>query len=238
METVLLAGASGGTGRETLARLADTGHRVRALTRSDAKAGRLEQAGADEVVVGDLLDRTDAEHAVEGADAVVTCVGSTPVEVLRRASGGGELVDGEGNANLVEAAARAGVERFVMQSSLGVGDDRASLMAWSFRLLVGPAVRAKTRAERALRESGLTYTVLRPGVLTDRGATGAVQVADAPAGLWGVVSRADVARLLVAALHTPDAADRTLEVVWNPLLSDRATTDGADIDWQHPERKP
>lgn len=238
METVLLAGAGGKTGREVLARLTATDHRVRALTRSDAKVDRLERAGADEVVVGDLLDEADAERAVEGADAVVTCVGSTPVEVLGQAARGGELVDGRGNANLVEAAARAGVDRFVMQSSLGVGDDRASLMAWSFRLLVGPAVRAKTRAERALGESGLTYTVLRPGVLTNRGVTGDVRVADAPAGLWGLVSRADVARLLVAALHTPDAADRTLEVVWNPLVADRAPTDGADIDWHHPERKP
>ena len=224
--TVLLAGASGDTGRRVLYLLGRSDLDVRALTSEPEKASRLEHAGADEVMVGDLFDRADAERAVEGVDIVLTAVGSDPREVLLA----DELVDGVGNRNLVESAADAGVEAIVMESSLGVDGDRASAMARFFGLAIGPVLDAKSEAERSIRESGLRYTIIRPGLLTTLSATDDVQVAPAGAGLWGTVSRADVARLLVAAPFTPDAAGRTLEVVRNPLLRER----NGRIDWQHP----
>lgn len=226
VERVLLAGASGRTGRQALRRLSGTDVAVRAVTRSGEKTERLRRRGADEVVVGDLMNRDDARTAVDGVDAVLTAVGSSPVAVLR----GGELVDGAGNVNLVEAADEAGVEAIAMVSSLGVGDDRNSWLARSFRLVIPPVLAAKSRAEAAIRASGLRYTILRPGVLTTRWAPGAVRVAEAGSGLWGAVARADVARLLVAAPFTPAAGDRTLEVVANPL----SHGPGVDIDWQQP----
>lgn len=224
--TVLLAGASGDTGRRVLYLLARSDLDVRALTSDPGKAGRLERVGADEAIVGDLFDRAAAERAVEGVDIVLTAVGSDPQEVLLA----NELVDGVGNRNLVESATDAGVEAVVMASSLGVDGDRASPMARLFGLAIGPVLDAKTEAERAIRESGLRYTILRPGILTTGAATDDVQVGPAGTGLWGAVSRADVARLLVAAPFTPDAADRTLEVARNPLLRGRSER----IDWQHP----
>jgi uncharacterized protein YbjT (DUF2867 family) len=117
-----------------------------------------------------------------------------------------------------------------MQSSLGVGGDRGSWMARTFRLAIPKVLRAKSRAESAVRDSGVTYTILRPGVLTRGSASDGVQVAEAGTGLWGAVSRADVARLLVASLSTSRAANRTLEVVRNPLLRRRAEP----IDWTYP----
>lgn len=224
--TVLLAGASGDTGRRVLYLLARSELTIRALTSTPEKVTRLERAGADEVLVCDLLDRRDTERAVEGVDIVVTTVGSTPQEVFLA----DELVDGRGNVNLVESAAAAGVETVVMESSLGVDGDRASPMARFFALSIGPVLEAKTEAERAIRGSGLRYTIFRPGVLTTLSATDDVQVASGESGLWGAVSRADVARLLTAAPFTPDAEDRTLEVVRNPLLRHRSTP----IDWRYP----
>jgi uncharacterized protein YbjT (DUF2867 family) len=223
IETVLVAGASGRTGRAVLSRLASTDWRVRALTRSDQTATTLD---AEETVVGDLFEPGDAHRAVEGVDAVVTCVGSTALQRLRA----DRFVDGAGNRNLVQAADAAGVERFVMESSLGVDEDRASWMAQSFRLGIRPILEAKALAESAIREADPTHTILRPGVLTGGGPTDDVQVAEAGTGLWGAVSRADVARLLVASLVTPAAADRTLEAVRNPLLRDRAEP----VEWHHP----
>lgn len=226
VERVLLAGASGGTGRRALALLATSAVSVRALTSSPGKADRLGEWGADEVVVGDLLEAGAAARAVEGCDAVVSAVGTRPRDVYRA----GPLVDGKGNANLVAAAADAGVHAFAMVSALGVGPERPGPMGRLFRLVVGPTIRAKGRAEAAIRESGLRYTILRAAALAPGGASGDVVAAEAGAGLWGVVSRADVARLAVAAPFTPDAADRTLEVARNPLLRGR----GASIDWRLP----
>lgn len=224
IERVLLAGASGRTGQQALHLLSQTSIEVTAMTRSEATADRLRHQGATEVVVGDLMNRDDAGTAVEGVDAVITAVGSSPLHSVT----GDEFVDGTGNINLVEAAGNASVETIVMVSSLGVGGDRNSWLARSFRLAIRPVVEAKTRAEAAIRESGLRYTIFRPGVLT-RWGPGSTRVADAGAGLWGAVPRTALAQVLVAAPFTPAAADRTLEVVANPLLSQQA-----DIDWNPP----
>jgi uncharacterized protein YbjT (DUF2867 family) len=226
--TVLLAGATGGTGRRTLECLSRTPYRVRALTRSAGNRERLRRRGADEVVVGDLLDPNDAARVAEGVDAVISCVGSTPWEALRGDED--DLVDGRGNAQLLDAAVAAGASRFVMESSLGVGDDRGSWMARLFRATIPTVLRAKDRAESAIRDSGVAYTILRPGVLAGGSESDDVQVAEAGTGLWGAVSRADVARLLVASLSTPRAENRILEVVRNPLLRRRAEA----VDWTRP----
>lgn len=225
IERVLLAGASGKTGRRVLGRFAAADVTVQALTRSAEKRAPLERAGADDVVVGDLRDPADARRAVDGVDAVLTCVGSTPRQVYLA----DDHVDGTGNVNLVDAATVEGVEAFVMLSSLGVDGDRESWMARFFRTLIGPVIAAKTRAERAIRASGLRYTIFRPGLLLSYG-PGACRVAEAGTGLWGAVTRGEVARLLAAAPFTPAAADRTYEVTANPLQRGR----GISVDWQRP----
>jgi uncharacterized protein YbjT (DUF2867 family) len=225
-DRVLLAGASGNTGREVLNVLRTTELTVRALTSSSEKVDQLEQQGVDEVVVCDLTNRADVASAVDDIDIVFTAVGSEPSDVLFAS----EFVDGRGNINLAEAAADADVEAFVMESSLGVDGDRASPMAWMTGILIRPITDAKTRAERAIRESDLRYTIIRPGILTSGTATTDVQVAPAETGLWGTVSRADIARLMVSAPFTPAATNETLEVVRNPLLRRRSL----NLDWQLP----
>jgi uncharacterized protein YbjT (DUF2867 family) len=226
---ILVAGATGGTGRWVLRALDGRPPTVRALTRSADGHDRLRRLGADEVVVGDLFDPDDARAAVEDVDAVLSAVGSAGRAVLTA----DEFVDGTGNRNLVEAAAEAGTEAFVTESALGVGDEPASPLATAFDLFIGPVQRAKAEAEAALRDAPLRHTILRPGVLTGGPRTGLVQTAKPGARLWGGVTRADVAHLLAAAPFTPAAADRTLEVVSNPLLKRRAEP----IDWQLP-REP
>jgi uncharacterized protein YbjT (DUF2867 family) len=232
---VLLAGASGRTGREALYHLLDAGVRVRALTSSPDRVETLELQGADEVVVGDLLDPADARRAVEGEDGdavdVVCCtVGDSPSIRTVRAT----LVDGEGVANLARAAAGAGVERFALVSSLGVGDSREAVPAplRAFFDLFG-ILEAKERGEAALRASGVGYTVLRPGGLTDDPATGDVVVGEGGESVSGSIPRADVARLLVAASFTPDAEDRAFEVVSRAGL--RGDAEGVvEVDWRVP----
>ncbi len=226
METVLVAGASGGTGRELLRLLASRVPTVRALTSSPGKRSTLRAAGADEVVVADLLESRDLSQAVQGADAVVSAVGSDLSDVL----GSGPFVDGEGNQRLLEAALGAGVESFVMESAIGVGDGPASPLASAFDLFIGPIQRAKARAEDAVRSAPVRHTILRPGVLTNGARTDAVTVARPGPRLWGTVSRADVARLLAAAPTTPGAADETFEVVARPRFPDSA----APVEWSLP----
>ncbi|PSQ42240.1 3-beta hydroxysteroid dehydrogenase [Halobacteriales archaeon QS_9_68_42] len=230
VDVVFVAGASGGTGREVLRLLGGREPTVRALTRSAGKRERLEAAGADEVVVDDLLDPTDLAGALESVDVVLSAVGSGVAEVWSS----GAYVDGAGNLALLEAAVEAGVDAFVMESALGVGDDPASALATAFDLFIGPVQRAKAEAEAAVRAAPVRHTVLRPGALTGGPRTDDVTVAEPGARLWGLVSRADVARLMVAAPTTPDAADRTFEVVATPSFRDRAV----DVEWRLPGSEP
>ena len=230
MAVILVAGASGGTGRELLATLRGTDHTVRALTRSADNTRQLLDAGADEVVVGDLLDSADAAEAVEGTDAVLCAVG-TP---LGLAAVGGPLVDGEGTINLIDAASDAGADRLVLETSIGVGDS-ASGVPLIFRLVFDAfgILDAKNRAERHLRDSSLTHTIVRPGGLTNDPATNDLLVAEGGDTVSGTVPRADVARLMVAALDTPESENRTFEVVARDGA--RGSPDGlVDVPWGGP----
>lgn len=232
IERLLVAGASGETGREILRQLRGTGVEIRAMTRSKRKERELADEGADEVVVGDLLDPADASRAVADCDAVLCAVGSSPgLDVVL----GGDLVDGTGVENLAHAAVAANVERFVFESSIGVGDSRER-MPVPLRLLLWNVLNRKNHAEAVLRTSGVPYTIIRPGGLTNAPATGDVLVGEGGETVSGSIPRADVAQLMIAALFTPEAANRTFEVVSRD--GQRGTSRGlVELDWQIPGEK-
>lgn len=231
IERVLVAGATGRTGNEILRYLEDTDLEVVALTRDDGERTNLLAHGADEVILGDLLDTRDAASAVSGCDAVLCAVGSgATIDPLL----GRDIVDGQGVKNLVSAAVAAEVEAFVFESSIGVGDS-VEMLPTVFRLMLGPILKAKNEAEAALRTSGLRYTIVRPGGLTDDPATEDLLVGEGGATVTGSIPRADVARLMVAALFTPEAENRTFEVV--ARAESRDTPRGlVELEWQFPER--
>jgi len=226
LDTVLIAGASGGTGREILPLADGRIPTVRALTRDEQKRETLLRAGADEVVVDDLLAPQRLADALADVDAVLSAVGSGLGDIRSA----GPFVDGQGAQALLEAAVDAGASAFAMESAVGVGDDPTGPLATLFDAAIGPLQRAKGETESALRASGLEHTILRPGILTNGPRTDTVTVADPGAKLWGTVSRADVARLMLAAPVTPAATDRTFEVVGTPAFRDRA----AAVDWELP----
>lgn len=226
LDTILVAGASGGTGQDVLRLAAPRQVTVRALTRSPEKASRLESVGADEVVVDNLLDPDDLTAVVSGVDAVISAVGTAPSAIRS----GPPYVDGAGNRALVGAAADAGVDAFVMESAIGVGPEPASKLTRAFDAFIGPLQGAKATAERAIRDAPLTHTILRPGILTNGQRTDLVTVARPGAKLWGTVSRADVARLLLSAPVTASAENETFEVVSTPRVPDR----DAGISWTMP----
>lgn len=225
VDTVFVAGASGGTGTELL-RLLGSRVTVRALSRAPEQRERLRRAGADEVAIDDVLAPEDLSGAIGDADAVLSALGSS----LSAVRGPGPYVDGAGTEALLDAAVEAGADAFVMESAIGVGDEPASPLAAAFDLAIGPLQRAKADAEDAIRAAPVRHTILRPGVLTGGSRTDDVAVARPGAKLWGAVSRADVARLMAAAPVTDDAADETFEVVSTPRFRDRSLS----IDWRLP----
>jgi putative NADH-flavin reductase len=102
---------------------------------------------------------------------------------------------------LIDAMRAQGLKRLICVTGFGAGDSRVSiscLQRLPFQLVFGRAYEDKSLQERLIKESGLDWTIVRPGVLTGGPRTGHCKVL-AEASLWrnGIVSRADVAAFLV-----------------------------------------
>ncbi|WP_459888626.1 SDR family oxidoreductase [Halostagnicola bangensis] len=193
---VLVAGAHGQVGQHVTSILAESDHDVRGMIRSEDQVEAIEDLGA-EPVVADLTE--EVSHAVEGCDAVVFAAGS-----------GGDAVwdvDRDGAITLMEAAEDQGVERFVMLSSISADTPEEAPEA------LRDYLNAKAEADERLRESDLTYTIVRPGELTNENGTGRIRTSAELERTDGDVPREDVAQTLVAALTAERTEGRTFEVL-------------------------
>lgn len=208
---VLVIGATKGTGRLLADRLRDAGNEVRALVRDPdgADAGELRDAGI-EVIAGDLADPDPSplRTAVDGVDAVAFCAGSGSTTGKDQTL----LVDLHGAVRAVDAADAAGVDRFVILSSISAGDP------WGRGVeAIAPYLAAKHAADRVLAASGLGWTVVRPGALTHDTPTGRVRTAQpafAPDELGDrSISRADVATVMASCLTSPTAVGASFELL-------------------------
>ena len=205
---VAIFGASSGIGVELARRLVAAGQAPLAVTRSGASAA-LAAAGAT-LLRGDVLDRADVGRAlacVPPPDAVVSLVGGRP---FRKEP----APDWDGNRHLIDAAKAAGIRRFVLVSSIGAGHSRAAA-PWIARLILGRFMALKTQAEDYLRLSGLAWTIVRPGHLTDAPANGRGQLLEDERAS-GAIPRAEVAALLERVLRDDGTIGHTYSVIAPP----------------------
>jgi uncharacterized protein YbjT (DUF2867 family) len=205
---VLVAGATGGCGRLVVRRLSDRRIATRVLTRDARRAALL---GPVEVVEGTALSSEDCRRAIEGCQAVICTLGD------RWVPRDGRIVDGDGIINLARSAEQAGARRFILVSSLGVGDSREWVpffVHWLFRLLrVIPIVREKERSEEYVRSSGLQWTILRPGFLTNFRMRGEPVLLPATGRAPGLTTRQAVADVAVRCLQSDNAIGQAFTVV-------------------------
>jgi uncharacterized protein YbjT (DUF2867 family) len=202
-ELVLVAGASGRTGQQIVRELRATGFRVRALVRDAEAASAVLGAEGIEYAVGDVRQRATLDSAMQGVRYAISAIGAVPKE----AGNSPEFVDYEGVRNLAEAAAAAKVDQLVVISSAGVTQKDHVLNRVFDNVLIW-----KGKGEEAVRASGVPYTIVRPGGLTDQpGGESGVRLEQGDKGT-GVISRGDLARVCVAALTSAAARNRTFEV--------------------------
>lgn len=146
----LVVGATGSLGGRIAHALLGLERDVRALVRDPAKAGPLEAAGA-QVVVGNVKDPASLDAACSGVDVVVSTA-----TMSKRGDDSPENVDMRGTQNLIDAARRAGVHKFVFVSTLNASPDSPI-----------PVFRAKGAAEEHLRQSGMDYTIIQANAFMD-----------------------------------------------------------------------
>lgn len=206
MSIVFLAGASRGVGREVAKQLIDKGHQVVALLRSEDAKEALSTMGIT-VEFGDALD----------LDAIQAAMGAHPVDVVISTIGGVPGMDASdrpdylGNKNLIDAAVSAKVKRFILISSIGSGDSAIALPPNVLDTL-GPVLKEKAQAEDHLVNSGLDYTVIRPGGLVSEPATDQA-ILSADVSVAGSIPRAGVAQLAVACMGSDRAKNKILSAI-------------------------
>ena len=206
---VMILGATGGTGKETLTAALAAGHEVTALARRP-EAIALEHPRLH-VVKGDVLDLDSVRAAMKGQQAVLSAFGPS--------SGAkpGTLIS-EGIHNVTQAMNEEGVKRLVFESGLMVGDGRGMNlfkrgMVAVFRAMNRELYLDKVIAEKTVRESGLEFIILRPPSLKHAPARGGVRVGpDLDVKVLAGLSHADVAAVMVKSLEGRDHLGQTVDL--------------------------
>jgi len=194
---VLIIGASRGLGLETVKAALRAGYSVRALARSAHNIAlndvRLEK------ICGDALDESAILQSLNGVNAVIQTLGVpiTPGTVLR----GTDLFSGASRV-LVKRMRAAGVRRLITVTGIETGESRGSAGFLHSRVLFPLILQRiyddKNAQEEVIRKSGLDWTLVRPGILTNNVPTGRYRIRTDPR-VWcgGFITRADVADFLV-----------------------------------------
>jgi uncharacterized protein YbjT (DUF2867 family) len=199
---VAIAGGHGQIALRLATVLSQRGDEAVALIRNPDHADDVRQAGAEPAVVNlEHASEDDVVQAIAGSDAVVFAAGAGPGSGPERK----ETMDYGGAVKLIAAAKQAGVSRYVIVSSMGADPDARGDDTFSVYL------RAKGRADDAVRASGLDATVVRPGRLTNNAGTGRVNLGESVQR--GQVTRDDVAAVLAAVLDSPNTIGRTVDLI-------------------------
>lgn len=220
MSSVLIFGATGRLGRILAYFLRNRGAHVAALVRPQSDTAALEQLGV-ECTIGDALEPSDVVAAMRRLrpnSAVVSLLsGKVPEgeDAVQRSA------EEHGNISIIKAAKSFPIERLLLVTAIGCGEMlpyRSTQAIAAF----GAIVEAKSRAEQHLRASGLPFTILRPGGLTNDAASGEGILTTDPQ-VHGSISRAELAVLIDRVLR-----DKTTRGgVYAAVERNRARSDAA-----------
>jgi uncharacterized protein YbjT (DUF2867 family) len=197
---VLVLGATGALGQHLVQQLRQANRAVRAYTRTVTDADEIELTGA-KAQIGALTDQVRLAKAVQGVSGILWAVGSRPSAMPADI----DMTEHKSLRSLLEVLAKIDPVPLVFCSSMGTLDPMS--MPPLAKILI-----AKRNAELALEEKKLSYTIVRPGGLTENPGGGGVLLAPSIEGM-GRISRADVATIMIAALGRQDLRGKTFEII-------------------------
>ncbi|EAS19560.1 conserved hypothetical protein [Flavobacteria bacterium BBFL7] len=205
MENILIAGAHGTTGKKIVNLLNQSSqyHPI-AMVRKQEQVDYFKTNGIDTVLADLEQDVSPAFN--KSIDKVLFAAGSGGKKVVE--------VDQEGAKKLVDAAKNHGIKKFVMLSSLGAENPEEATELKDY-------LKAKHNADEYLKSSGLNYTIVRPGSLTNESLTNHITL-EKSLNKSGEISRNDVAMTLTTCLTDNLASNQTFEIINGDTLINEA----------------
>ncbi|RIW38855.1 SDR family oxidoreductase [Bacillus salacetis] len=198
---VLVIGANGKTGKHVITSLVNSSqHIAKAMIRRAEQIDAMEQLGA-KPLVGDLEE--DFSYLFDEVNAIIFAAGSGSSTGPDKTT----AVDEEGAIKAIDYAKERGLDRFIMLSSMGA--DTPDLGPDGMKHYL----EAKGKADQHLVESGLNYTIVRPGALVDGEKTGKITASLSIEDKSGSITREDVAEVLTACLTEPETYHKTFEIL-------------------------
>ncbi|MBE0392053.1 SDR family oxidoreductase [Flavobacterium sp. PL002] len=196
MENILVAGANGTTGKQIVALLHKSENfNPIAMVRKEEQQTFFKNQNI-ETVLGDLTNNVDAAFS-STIDRVIFAAGSGGKDVI--------CVDQEGAKKMIDDSKKANVKKFVMLSSMGADKPEEATQLVEY-------LKAKHNADEYLKNSGLNYSIVRPGTLTNDSQLEMIELQQ-KLNKHGEISRADVAQTLVQSLEDKTAPNATFEII-------------------------
>lgn len=198
---VFIVGANGQIGEHLVHLLKDSKvHTVRAMVRKKEQAEAFKKLGV-ETRLADLEGTVDdIAEAAKGCDAIIFTAGSGGHTGADKTL----LIDLDGAAKTIEAAQKIDIKRFMMVSAIHAHRREK----WNS---IKPYMVAKHHADKILEQSGLTYTIIRPGGLLNEPGTGKVSIAEDLD--VGSIPREDVAQTIITALTMENTFNCSFDLV-------------------------
>ena len=209
-------GASGRTGTHIIDELIRRDVNIRAFSRRTK-----ENADTDSLnwVVADVTNKESLAEALKNVDVIISAIG--PVD-----GDNSENVDYLGAINIVSAAKESGVQQIIYMSSIGAGGAE-NISTVMLNLLANKTMKWKALAEEQIRNSGIAFTIVRPGGLLGEPATQGIQFSQGD-NVLGWIPREDVAAVLVESIFKDGAKNKTFEVINDDSLPVDAWRDEFD----------
>ena len=199
IQNILVIGANGSTGQIICNLLEDSpGYRPVAMIREESQKEHFEKLNI-RTVMGDLEE--DFEHAFENIDRVIFAAGAGGSSTEEKTI----AIDQEGAKKSVALAKKHHLQKFVMLSSMGAENPDKESKIYKY-------LKAKHNADEYLKNSGMDYTIVRPGGLTDKEGEGKIQAKESFDEM-GEISREDVALTLVHVLGSDIAPNSYFEII-------------------------
>jgi len=199
---LVVFGAESDTGYRLVQLARRSRWKVLAVVHRERDRNLPERLGA-EVVLANPTKREDVDAVFRGRDArhltVVCFLGGTP------------QLNSQGNINVIDAAESAGVPRFFLTTSIGCGDSAAALDPF-VKAFAGKSIRAKNWAEKQLRATDMSWTIVRSGGLTMRPGKGGPIIVDSP-HVVGYINRSDLGDVVYRLLNSPKSVGRVFAAV-------------------------